>query len=163
MALRAACEIGVLCQVYCNHLTICGCSDYVGNWKRCFYFSENWWLIVFLKRRQINCSRNVAQQTKKWMAVGRWCQSLYLNVRIGLWLKWSPKSRAVHALNSNNNPLPPDWSIWIFTHLKLYLAEAIPNFKWVKIIRIWQNRGQLFSNFADWCHILSSTCLKCGT
>ena len=31
---------------------------------------------------------------------------------------------------------PPDYSIWIFTHLKLCLADAIHNFKWVKIIQI---------------------------
>ena len=57
---------------------------------------------------------------------------------------------------------PPNYSIWIFTHLKLCLANAIHNFKWVKIIMIWQNGGQLFSNFAGWCHILSLTYLKCG-
>ena len=39
---------------------------------------------------------------------------------------------------------PPNYSTWIFTHLKLCLADAIHNFKWVKIIQIWQNRGQLF-------------------
>ena len=44
----------------------------------------------------------------------------------------------------------------------LCLADAIPNFKWVKIIQIWQNGGQLFSNIADWCHIFSLTCLKGG-
>ena len=58
---------------------------------------------------------------------------------------------------------PSNYSIWIFTHLKLCLADAIHNFKWVKIIQIWQNGGQLFSNIADWCHILSLTCLKGGT
>ena len=58
---------------------------------------------------------------------------------------------------------PPNYSIWIFTHLKLCLADAIHNFKWVKIIQIWQNVGQLFSNIADWCHILFKTCLKAGT
>ena len=50
-------------------------------------------------------------------------------------------------------------------NLKLCLADAIHNFKWVKIIQIWQNGGQLFSNLADWscwCHILSLTCLKGG-
>ena len=52
---------------------------------------------------------------------------------------------------------------WIFTHLKLCLAGAIHNFKWVKIIQIWPNRGQLFSNPADWCRILPLTCLKGGT
>ena len=49
---------------------------------------------------------------------------------------------------------------WIFTHLKLCLTDAIHNFKWVKNIQIWHNGGQLFSNIADWCHILSLTCLK---
>ena len=58
---------------------------------------------------------------------------------------------------------PQNYSIGIFTHLKLCLADAIHNFKWVKIIQIWQNRGQRFSNIVDWCHILSLTYLKCGT
>ena len=35
--------------------------------------------------------------------------------------------------------------------------------KWVKIIQIWQNVCQLFSNIADCCHILSLPCLKGGT
>ena len=39
--------------------------------------------------------------------------------------------------------------MWIFTHSKLCLADAIHNFKWVKIIQVWQNEGQLFSNIAD--------------
>ena len=56
-----------------------------------------------------------------------------------------------------------DRVIWISTHLKLCLADAIHNFKWVKIIQIWQNGGQLFSNIADWCHISSLACLKGGT
>ena len=58
---------------------------------------------------------------------------------------------------------PPNYSIWIFTHLKLCLADAIHNFKWAKIIQIWQNGSQLFSNIADWCHILSLACLIGGT
>ena len=33
--------------------------------------------------------------------------------------------------------------IGIFTHLKLCLADMIHNFKWVKIIQIWQHIGQL--------------------
>ena len=58
---------------------------------------------------------------------------------------------------------PPNHSIWIFTHLKLFLADAMHNFKWVKIIQISQNGGQLFLNLACCCHILSLTYLKCGT
>ena len=50
-----------------------------------------------------------------------------------------------------------------FTHLKLCLADEIHNIKWVKIIQIWQNGGQLFSNIAGWCHILSLPCSKGGT
>ena len=61
------------------------------------------------------------------------------------------------------NPLTAKLKIGIFTHLKLCLADAIHYFKWVKIIQIWQNGGQLFSYIADWCHILSLTCLKGGT
>ena len=41
------------------------------------------------------------------------------------------------------------YSIWIFTHLKLCLADAFQKFKWLKIIQIWQNRRELFSNLAD--------------
>ena len=52
--------------------------------------------------------------------------------------------------------------MWIFTNFKLYLADTIHNLKWVKIIQIWQNGGQLFSNLG-WCHILSLTYLKCRT
>ena len=33
----------------------------------------------------------------------------------------------------------PYYLIVIFNHLKLRLAAAIYNFKWVKIIPIWQN------------------------
>ena len=51
----------------------------------------------------------------------------------------------------------------IFTHLKLCLADAIHNLKWMEIIQIWQDGGQLFSNLAGWYHILSLTFLKCGT
>ena len=36
---------------------------------------------------------------------------------------------------------PPNYSIAIFTHLKLCLADAIHHFKWVKIIQIWKNGG----------------------
>ena len=61
------------------------------------------------------------------------------------------------------NPLTAKLFILIYNHLKLCLADAIHNFKRVKIIQIWQNRGQLFSNLADWLHILSLTYLKCGT
>ena len=58
---------------------------------------------------------------------------------------------------------PPNYLIGIFTHLKLCLTDAIHNFKWVKLIQIWQNGGQLFTNLADWCHIMALTCLKGGT
>ena len=55
------------------------------------------------------------------------------------------------------------FNLSFFTHLKLCLADAIHNFKWVKIIQITQNRGQLFSNMAGWYLILSLTYLRCGT
>ena len=78
-----------------------------------------------------------------------WCLGLYTDI-----------SALQHF---NRQIIQSNYSIWIFTHLKLCLADAIHNFKWVKIIQIWQNGGQLFSNIADWCHILSLTCLKGGT
>ena len=34
-------------------------------------------------------------------------------------------------------------------NLKMCLADAIHNFKWVEIIQIWQYGGQMFSNIAD--------------
>ena len=43
-------------------------------------------------------------------------------------------------------------------HLKLCLADAIHNFKWVKIIQIWQNESQLFQIL-----LVDDTYLKCGT
>ena len=61
------------------------------------------------------------------------------------------------------NPLAAKLFNLNFHPLKLCLADAIHNFKWVKIIQIWQNGGQLFSNIADWCQILSLTCLRGGT
>ena len=42
-----------------------------------------------------------------------------------------------------------NYSILIFTHLQFCLADAIQNFKGVKIILIWENGGLLFSNIAD--------------
>ena len=51
----------------------------------------------------------------------------------------------------------------IFTHLKLCLADAIHNFKWVKIVQISQNEDQLFSNITNSCPILSLACLKGST
>ena len=50
----------------------------------------------------------------------------------------------------------------ILPHLKLCLADAIYNYKWVKIIHIWQNGGQRFWDLVDWCHVLCLTCLKAG-
>ena len=41
----------------------------------------------------------------------------------------------------------------MFTHLKLRLADAIHNFKWVNIIQIGENGSQRFWNLADWCHV----------
>ena len=36
----------------------------------------------------------------------------------------------------------PRYLIGIFTHLKMCLADAIHNFKWVKIIQMWLDRAQ---------------------
>ena len=36
--------------------------------------------------------------------------------------------------------------------MKLCLADAIHNFKWLKIIQIWQNGGLNIANLADYCH-----------
>ena len=66
--------------------------------------------------------------------------------------------------SSHFNPLSAKlFNLNIFTHLKLCFADAIHNFRWVKIIQIWQNGGQLFSNIAGWCHILFWPCLNGGT
>ena len=52
-------------------------------------------------------------------------------------------------------------SIWIFTHLKLCLDDAIHNFKEWKLFRF--HKKEVNSNLADWCDILSLTCLKGGS
>ena len=36
----------------------------------------------------------------------------------------------------------PGYLIGIFTHLKMFHADAIHNFKWVKNIQIWLDRAQ---------------------
>ena len=41
----------------------------------------------------------------------------------------------------------------MLTHLKLCPANAIQNIRWGEIIQIWQNKGQLFWNLADWGRI----------
>ena len=46
--------------------------------------------------------------------------------------------------DSGLTPWPPNYSIGIFTHLKLCLADAIHNLKWVKIMQIWQKGDQLW-------------------
>ena len=53
-------------------------------------------------------------------------------------------------LSSKFNPLTASYWIEIVTHLKLCLADAIHNFKWVKIIQILQNGVEGFWNLADW-------------
>ena len=47
------------------------------------------------------------------------------------------------------NPLPPNYSIGLFTRLKFCLADSIHNFKWVKIRQILPNGGQQIANPAD--------------
>ena len=42
------------------------------------------------------------------------------------------------------------------------LTRSTTSSEW-KLFRFDKNGGQLFSNIADWCHILSLTCLKGGT
>ena len=62
---------------------------------------------------------------------------------------------SVSCFLGNFNPLTAKLFNLNFHPPKLCLADAIHNFKWVKIIQIWRYRGKLFSNIADWCHILS--------
>ena len=52
---------------------------------------------------------------------------------------------------------PPSYIIGISTHLRLCLADAIHNFKRLKIVHIWQNGRQQFWNRVDWCHFFSLT------
>ena len=65
------------------------------------------------------------------------------------WQIYTAKSTSLYIVTLVLNLLPPNYSIWIFTNLKLCLADAIHNFKWVKIIQIWQTGGQQISNFAE--------------
>ena len=48
----------------------------------------------------------------------------------------------VNNLQVTLNIEPPNYLMTILTHL---------NFKWVKIIPIWQNGGKWYWNLADWC------------
>ena len=68
--------------------------------------------------------------------------------------------RVINMTVKGFNPLVAKLFNWILTPLKLCLADAIHNIKWVKIIQIWQNGGQQISNLADYCHFLSLTGLK---
>ena len=57
--------------------------------------------------------------------------------------------------------------LWRF-NLNFHPLEVVsrwrdPQLQGVKIIQISQKGGQLFSNLADWCDILSLTCLKGGS
>ena len=101
------------------------------------------WVMLFLNVLTLLDKITVSQLTFCTLWLQTNCKLIGLQVDIHFW--W-----VVHTLN----PLPPNYSIWIFTHLKR-----------VKIIQIWQHGGQLFSNIADIevAFYLSLTCLKGGT
>ena len=46
--------------------------------------------------------------------------------------------------------------IWIFTHVKLCLADVMR----LKNIQIWRNESERFWNLSDWCYVLSPTFWK---
>ena len=52
----------------------------------------------------------------------------------------------VHMAYTFWNRKFPLYQIWISTHLKLCLATATHNFKWVKITNIWFIWDQTFAN-----------------
>ena len=64
---------------------------------------------------------------------------------------------------SNVNPLTAELFNWNFYPLEVVSRWRDPQLQVSEIIEIWQNGGQLFSNRADWCHIVALTCLKGGT
>ena len=63
--------------------------------------------------------------------MGCFCRNLHLTTK---------KNEPIYKIIKYKlfNHLPPKSLIWIFTHLKLCLADAIHNFKWVKSVQIWQ-------------------------
>ena len=61
------------------------------------------------------------------------------------------------------NPLTAKLFDLNFHPLEVVYCWRDPQLQVSEIIQIWQNGGQLFSNLAGWCHILSLTYLKCGT
>ena len=71
--------------------------------------------------------------------------------------RFNPLTAKLFNLNFHSLEVVSRWR-----DIQLCLADAIHNFKWVKIIQIWQNGSQLLSNIADWCQMLSLTCLKGG-
>ena len=88
-------------------------------------------------------------QYLRWWYIKGWC---VCNSTASFDLRWS--------VYQDNLLTAKVFIIGIFTHMKLCLADAIHKFMWVKIIQSWQNRGQLFWNFAVWCQVSSSTCRK---
>ena len=112
-------------------------------------------------RRNINESNSNSISNSKYLF---WSFLTGMWIVVNLWMfRLRFKCSYLSTKSKSLTLSPPNYSIWIFTHLKLCLADAIHNFKWVEIIQIWQNGGQLFTNLAVWCHILSLTYLKCGT
>ena len=64
--------------------------------------------------------------------------------------QWTIKCKMIFLILRESLTLqPPNYLIGIFIHLKLCLADAIHNFKWVKIIQIGKNVGQQILNFSD--------------
>ena len=126
------------------------------SWDQCDFFLE---------------PKHTGQCQRSWLVMLHWTMIITLRRAQLLWTLTMLPMRVIilcahnvyHDDTATLTLSPPNYSIWIFTHLTLCLADAIHNFKWVKIIQIWQNGGQLFSNLAGWCHILSLTYFKCGT
>ena len=141
--------------------------------------SKRQYLLTFKQYKQLPYFDLSKQDVSEWRGAGMICvlartfivldSKIYPDIGPLSWryVEWSSYKLSLTVMRFDKNiDIRTDWVSClelIFTHLKMCLADAIHNFKWVKIIQIWQYRGRLFSNIADWCHILSLTCLKGGT
>ena len=93
------------------------------------------------------CARILSCKNQMWINDGsEWSQHRYKISSLLRHISGAPEAinpLTAKLVNLNFHPL----------ELNLCLADAIHNFKWVKIIKIWQNGGQLFSNIAGWKHV----------
>ena len=90
-------------------------------------------------------------------------RAIWGNTALVHWIRCSPKgSHLIQWASAVFSHIALGWTPFAYhisyvskSTLKLYLTDAIHNFKWVD-----KNESQWFWNLSDWCHLLSVECLK---